>query len=56
MLAILALVCFILATIDATVGPLSPVDLIALGLAFLAVHFIVGPWPWGGTYPWQRRS
>lgn len=49
MFAVLALVCFILATIDATVGPLSPVNLIALGLAFVAAHLL---WAW---VPWGRR-
>lgn len=53
MLAILALICFVLATFNVALGDL---DVTALGLAFLAAHFIVGGWPWGGGYPWQRRA
>jgi hypothetical protein len=53
MLAIIALICFVLATFNVALGDL---DVTALGLAFLAAHFILGGWPWGGAYPWQRRS
>lgn len=53
MLAILALICFVLATFGVALGSLS---VLALGLAFLAAHLIVGGWPWGGTYPWARRQ
>lgn len=53
MLAILALITFVLATFDVAIGNLN---LIALGLAFLSLHFILGGWPWGGTYPWTRRG
>jgi hypothetical protein len=54
MLAILALICFVLAALGKTV--IGTVVLLPLGLAFLAAHFVLGGWPWGGNYPWQRRG
>jgi hypothetical protein len=39
MLAVLALVCFVLALFDVTLGPL---DLVTLGLAFVAAHLAFG--------------
>lgn len=48
MLALLALVCFVLALLKVAVG----VDLVVLGLAFVAAHLAFG----GGFYPaWPRR-
>jgi hypothetical protein len=52
MLAILALLVFVLATFGVALGDLN---MIALGLALLSLHFILGGWPWGGAFPWQRR-
>lgn len=46
MFAILATLCFLLAVFHAPV----PVDLIALGLAFLALALLVGSWPIGATF------
>lgn len=54
MIAIIALICFVLAAFGR--AALGGVALLPLGLAFLAVHFIIGGWPWGGSYPWQRRG
>lgn len=45
MFAILATLCFLLVVFGAAV----PVDLIALGLAFLALALLVGSWPIGGA-------
>lgn len=53
MSAILALICFVLATFGADV---ADINLLALGLAFLALHFVLGGWPWGSAYPWARRQ
>lgn len=44
MLALIALVCFILALFHVALGS---IDLVTLGLAFLAAHFTFG----GGFYP-----
>lgn len=44
MLALLALVCFILALFHVALGS---VDLVVLGLAFVAAHLLFG----GGFYP-----
>jgi hypothetical protein len=54
MLAILALICFVLAAFGT--AAIGAVLLLPLGLAFLAAHFILGGWPWGGNYPWTRRQ
>lgn len=51
MFALAALVCFLLALFGAHVGT---VDLVVLGLAFIAAHLLVGLWPLGGTLPWRR--
>lgn len=51
MLAVIAILCFLLAVFGAPVG----VDLVALGLAFLAAAVLVGPWPlFGVAGPWRR--
>lgn len=48
MLALLALIAFVLALFKVAVG----VDLVILGLAFVAAHLLFG----GGFYPaWPRR-
>lgn len=48
MLALLALVCFVLHLLHVSVG----IDLVVLGLAFTAAHLAFG----GGFYPaWPRR-
>lgn len=52
MAAIAALICFILALLHAPVG----FDLIALGLAFVALHLLIGLWPLGGSPPWRRST
>lgn len=39
MLALLALICFVLALFDVTLGEL---DLVTLGLAFVAAHLVFG--------------
>lgn len=49
MLALLALVCFILATFGVKLGIVA---LVPLGLAFLAAHFVVGDLVPG--IPWRR--
>jgi hypothetical protein len=45
MFALLALVCFVLAAFGVSFGV---VDLLALGLAFVAAHLILGLWPLEG--------
>jgi hypothetical protein len=52
MFALAALICFILAVF----GVGGDFNIIALGLAFVAAHLLVGMWPFPGTYPWQRRA
>jgi hypothetical protein len=44
MFALLALVCFVLVTFHVHV----PIDLLALGLAFVAAHLLLGAWPVNG--------
>ena len=44
MLALLALLCFVLALFDVALGS---IDLVVLGLAFVAAHLVFG----GGFYP-----
>lgn len=39
MFALAALICFVLALVDVTIGTL---DLAILGFAFLAAHFLLG--------------
>jgi hypothetical protein len=46
MLAILALICFVLATFNVS---LAGLNLVAFGLAFLSVHLL---WP---IVPWRSR-
>jgi len=52
MLALIALVIFV---IDAVGGTFGNVDMTALGLAFVAAHLLIGPWPFAGTPPWVRH-
>jgi hypothetical protein len=47
MFALLALICFIIAQFEAALGP---VNLLLLGLAFVAAHLLLG----GGWTPWRR--
>lgn len=48
MLALLALVCFVLALANVDIQ----IDLVVLGLCFVAAHLVFG----GGFYPtWPRR-
>lgn len=49
MFALLALICFIVA-LFASPG----IDLVTLGLVFVAAHLLVGPWWFGTTPPWTR--
>lgn len=49
MFAIAALVVFLLALFGAHIGTLN---LLYLGLAFLALHFVWSPW----ALPWGRRG
>jgi hypothetical protein len=51
MFALLALISFILALFDA---PLGSLDMVTLGLVFVALHLLFGGWaPWGSRV---RRS
>jgi hypothetical protein len=50
MFAIFAIVCFLLAVFGASIQ----VNLIALGLAFMAAQMLVGSWPINGGAPWAR--
>lgn len=52
MFALAALICFILVVF----GVSAPFNILALGLAFVALHLLVGSWPFGGGYPWARRQ
>lgn len=47
MFAIFALLAWVLALFHAHIGD---VDLVILGLCFLALHLVVGAWP-----PWRRN-
>jgi hypothetical protein len=47
MFALLAIVAFLLAVFEAPIG----INLIALGLVFVAGHLLVGLWPLGGRLP-----
>jgi len=47
MLALVALICFVLALVKVSVG----IDLVVLGLAFMAAHLLFG----GGFYPTLPR-
>ncbi|MGH3673650.1 MAG: hypothetical protein ACRDSH_23975 [Pseudonocardiaceae bacterium] len=49
MFALVALICFILALFGTPVG----IDLVALGLVFVALHLLFGMWPLGGSPPWR---
>ncbi len=46
MAALAALICFILALFKVHIGT---IDLVVLGLAFVALHLLLGAWP-----PWRR--
>lgn len=54
MLAVLALVAFVLAVFGVNLGDVGGIRMVALGLAFLAVH-LLAPWPSPGSYPWRRQ-
>lgn len=48
MLAVAAMICFIIALIA---NPLGPIDMVILGLVFVAAHLAFG-WP----IPWRRAQ
>jgi hypothetical protein len=49
MFAIVALICFVLALFHVHIGS---IDLVILGLAFIALHLCTpSRWPWGGRTP-----
>lgn len=48
MFALLALICFVLVVFGVT----ASFSILALGLAFVALHLLVGAWPFG---PWTWR-
>lgn len=52
MFALAALICFVLWLFHASVS----FSLEALGLSFLALHLLLGFWPFAGGYPWARRQ
>lgn len=45
MFAVLALLCFVVAQAEPALGP---IDLLLLGLAFLALHLLWAWTPWAG--------
>ena len=47
MCALLALVCFLVALFGGHIGSL---DLVTLGLAFVAAALLLGPWPFGTVF------
>jgi hypothetical protein len=49
MLAILALICFVLALFDVSLGS---IDLVVLGLAFIAAHLAFGI----SLQPWRSKT
>jgi hypothetical protein len=51
MAALGALICFILALLGAKIGNL---DLVVFGLVFVALHLLIGSWPFSGL-PWRRE-
>lgn len=51
MFALLALLCFVLALFEVTIGRL---DLVVLGLAFVAAHLLLGGYGLG-HWPLRRR-
>lgn len=51
MFALLALIAFVLALFRVAI---ENVDLVILGLAFVALHLLVGTWPFSGNPPWTR--
>jgi len=53
MFAVAALVSFLLSLFGAKVGSLN---LVTLGLAFIALHLLVGMWPLGWSPPWNRKQ
>lgn len=50
MFALAALICFVLVVF----GVSAHFSILALGLAFLALHALVGGWPFGAGVPWRR--
>lgn len=54
MFALLAVLCFILKLFKAHLGD---IDLVVLGLMFLALHFVFGPiWAYSGPVVGRRRA
>lgn len=51
MFAILAVVCFLMAAFGGHIGDINLVD---IGLAFLAFAILVGSWPIGTFFPSRR--
>lgn len=51
MFAIVAALLFILAAFGVHMGE---VDLVALGLCAMAIHLLVGTWPWGAIHIGRR--
>jgi hypothetical protein len=45
MAALIALICFILAALK--VEPFDTIKMLPLGLVFVALHLIIGNWPFG---------
>lgn len=52
MFALAAFVCFVLVVF----GVSAHFSILALGLAFLALHLLVGTWPFANGYPWRRQA
>jgi len=50
MFALAAFVCFVLVVFDVS----ARFSILALGLAFLALHALVGGWPFANGVPWRR--
>ncbi len=52
MFALLAAIAFALAAFDAD----FPIDLLYVGLFFVALHLLVGIWPFGSVLPPRSRN
>jgi hypothetical protein len=52
MFALIAVVLFVLAAFGVR---FDEVDIVALGLACVAAHLLIGAWPFGATPPWRRN-
>lgn len=53
MFALIAAGLFLLATFNVHLGSLN---LVALGLVFVAAHWVLGSVGAGGAWPWHRRE